>query len=315
MSRHFNNSISLQWLHDKSGGRGKKRGLTLTKFYSPYINRFLQPDNVIAYPANPQSWNRYSYVGNRPIIYTDPSGNTYLCGESCEAEYARPQYTLDDFAATLGITFSSGWDLFKKVAVLTGAYKVGKALQKQLNSNADAAYQDCLENMAAPTSTCSNGTVSAAEAFRNTYGSIYFQWERGAGSCGPYTNITSGGCTHNAHKISFWSMSGGSSNDMDRMIKNAVHELGHAYNNKLGGVDSKLPYSTGDIREDVLRPNEIEGRWDWQQHPPAMDEAGWGSSETFADVFIAWTYDAWNADPANRDKVSTVKTWMNGLAP
>jgi len=42
---------------------------------SPYINRFLQPDTVIPAPSNPQSWNRYSYVTNRPINFNDPSGH------------------------------------------------------------------------------------------------------------------------------------------------------------------------------------------------------------------------------------------------
>jgi len=285
------------------------------RFYSPYLNHFLQPDNIIPDPGNPQTWNRYSYVVNRPIIYNDPSGNTYVCGESCEAEYEKPQYTLDQFAATLGITFSTGWDIMKKVAVLVGAYKVGKAIQKQMNLSAEAAYQDCLENVASPTSTCSTESISVSEAFKNTYGSVYFQWETGAGSCGAATNITSGGCTHSAHKISFWSMSGGSSNDMSRMIKNVVHEFGHAYNNVLGGAGNKLPYSTGDIRENVLRPNEIEGRWDWQQHPPALSEAGWSPSETFGDIFIAWAYDAWNTNADNSEQVSAVNNWMNGLVP
>jgi hypothetical protein len=51
---------------------------------SPYINRFLQPDSIIPNPANPQSWNRYSYVTNRPVNFNDPTGHTYLCEEECE---------------------------------------------------------------------------------------------------------------------------------------------------------------------------------------------------------------------------------------
>ncbi|MGB8984209.1 MAG: RHS repeat-associated core domain-containing protein, partial [Anaerolineales bacterium] len=42
---------------------------------SPYINRFLQPDTIIPGAANPQSWNRYSYVTNNPIRFADPSGH------------------------------------------------------------------------------------------------------------------------------------------------------------------------------------------------------------------------------------------------
>jgi GH24 family phage-related lysozyme (muramidase) len=42
---------------------------------SPYINHFLQPDTVIPNSANPQSWNRYSYVQNRPMNFNDPTGH------------------------------------------------------------------------------------------------------------------------------------------------------------------------------------------------------------------------------------------------
>lgn len=42
---------------------------------SPYINRFLQPDSIIPGAANPQSWNRFSYVTNNPLRYTDPTGH------------------------------------------------------------------------------------------------------------------------------------------------------------------------------------------------------------------------------------------------
>lgn len=44
------------------------------RVYDPVIGRFLSPDPVIQAPDNTQSLNRYSYVLNNPLSYTDPSG-------------------------------------------------------------------------------------------------------------------------------------------------------------------------------------------------------------------------------------------------
>jgi len=45
------------------------------RWYDPYLNRWAQPDTIIPDPGNPQDWDRYSYVRNNPLKYTDPSGH------------------------------------------------------------------------------------------------------------------------------------------------------------------------------------------------------------------------------------------------
>ena len=47
------------------------------RLYDPKICRFLQPDNYIQDPYNTQNYNRYSYVSNNPLKYTDPSGEEF----------------------------------------------------------------------------------------------------------------------------------------------------------------------------------------------------------------------------------------------
>ena len=47
------------------------------RFYSPMLGRFLQPDSLIPDPANPQAWNRYSYVANNPVNLNDPTGHKW----------------------------------------------------------------------------------------------------------------------------------------------------------------------------------------------------------------------------------------------
>ncbi len=48
------------------------------RFYSQRLGKFIQPDTLVPGPANPQSWNRYSYVGNSPISFSDPTGHMRL---------------------------------------------------------------------------------------------------------------------------------------------------------------------------------------------------------------------------------------------
>ena len=43
--------------------------------------RFVQPDTIVPNPGDPQSLNRYSYVGNRPTTYVDPSGHAFASPE------------------------------------------------------------------------------------------------------------------------------------------------------------------------------------------------------------------------------------------
>jgi len=45
------------------------------RFYDPALGRFLQPDPLVPEPGNPQALNRYAYVNNNPLKYTDPSGH------------------------------------------------------------------------------------------------------------------------------------------------------------------------------------------------------------------------------------------------
>jgi len=45
------------------------------RYYAPTLARFLSPDTLIPDPANPQSFNRYSYVENRPLNFNDPTGH------------------------------------------------------------------------------------------------------------------------------------------------------------------------------------------------------------------------------------------------
>ncbi len=44
------------------------------RMYDPWLGRFLSPDNYVQAPTYSQNFNRYSYVMNNPLKYTDPDG-------------------------------------------------------------------------------------------------------------------------------------------------------------------------------------------------------------------------------------------------
>ena len=49
------------------------------RIYDPTLARFLQADPFVQFPGNLQNHNRYSYVMNNPLSYTDPTG--YFLGK------------------------------------------------------------------------------------------------------------------------------------------------------------------------------------------------------------------------------------------
>ena len=48
------------------------------RYFDPYLNRWLQPDSDVPASQGPQGLNRYAYVNNSPLNYTDPTGH-YIC--------------------------------------------------------------------------------------------------------------------------------------------------------------------------------------------------------------------------------------------
>jgi len=48
------------------------------RVYDPLIGRFGAPDPMTENPYSTQGWNRYAYVGNSPLNFTDPSGYCFL---------------------------------------------------------------------------------------------------------------------------------------------------------------------------------------------------------------------------------------------
>ncbi len=95
------------------------------RYFGSSLGRFMTPDPLLnsGQPWNPQSWNRYAYVENNPLRYTDPTGlykfgNCSGTADQCKAEQQRFRDSITKAQAAL-----KGLDPNSKEA---------KALQKTL---------------------------------------------------------------------------------------------------------------------------------------------------------------------------------------
>jgi ribonuclease T1 len=59
------------------------------RWYDPYLNRWVQPDIIIPNLFNPQNLDRYTYVANNPVRYSDPTGHAELDSEETGLIYRR----------------------------------------------------------------------------------------------------------------------------------------------------------------------------------------------------------------------------------
>jgi len=96
------------------------------KMYEPLTARFLSPDNYVQSPEFSQSFNRYGYYFNNPLIYTDSDGNWagwddlivggvgfafgYVGGFSSDCLFGKGNSLMggDKFSTALGSGFNEG---------------------------------------------------------------------------------------------------------------------------------------------------------------------------------------------------------------
>ncbi|HXU01683.1 MAG TPA: RHS repeat-associated core domain-containing protein, partial [Polyangia bacterium] len=95
-------SLALQPGHREFTGHEAIPGMGLVnmngRVYDPLLGRFLSPDPNVQFGGDLQSYNRYTYVGNNPLRYTDPTG--YFWGERALNFVLKFSWTLTE---TIGV--------------------------------------------------------------------------------------------------------------------------------------------------------------------------------------------------------------------
>jgi len=94
-------------------GQRAEKGLGLyfygARWYDPQLSRFLSADSIIPPQQGVQAWDRFAYVNNNPLKYTDPSGHqaTDIGSGSSSGTgtggTSSSQSTVDDDSSGLGL--------------------------------------------------------------------------------------------------------------------------------------------------------------------------------------------------------------------
>jgi RHS repeat-associated protein len=91
-----------------------------SRYYDPVLGRFIQPDTMVPDPSDSQQLNRYSYVNNNPLKYTDPTGHI------AEWVIAAAVYILVSAAVGAATAAATGGDIGKGAVggALSGAFSI-----------------------------------------------------------------------------------------------------------------------------------------------------------------------------------------------
>jgi RHS repeat-associated protein len=279
------------------------------RLYSPYINRFTQPDTIIPNPANPQSWNRYSYVTNRPVNFNDPSGyDPHWCADD-------RGYNINDSCLYNWLDDNTTGDheeiLFTKYDVT-----VQSLTRSQKRATMGAIY--AIGNKLA---RARGNSETAAEAFVAEFSPVEVVFDPNCFNCRNVTacgNQMSGTVIYEGEEINCtpggaYSPPGGNQIIIASLarwsVNNMVHEFGHVYDHQRGDQPRNMSATLVANRALFLRANPCAGCFLWQFNTSRNE------GETFGDMFVAWVFDVWNTDPLNAGYVSSARDWMNAWMP
>jgi hypothetical protein len=250
------------------------------RWYDAALGRFAQADTVIPNPLFATAYDRYAYVYNSVTRFTDPSG--HRCSEAGECYQPRPLRPLVKFTAEKGQKWGK-----EQETILDAANDVGAGISRTINrenwelwKNGDLSSYPAL--------------VSARQAFLMTFG-------------GPVTFNRVNAQAVDAKGGEIWGeaqfgtttvnvFSNASAYEIISSPRWAVHEIGHAFENRMYQILNNRPARNAVSADLFIREpgfGGFHGRLgDWQ-FSKKLDPG-----EIFADMFLGWIYNSWELKPS-----------------
>jgi len=112
------------------------------RVYDPVTARFLSADPTIQFPDNLQSYNRYSYVLNNPLAFTDPSGYGLFktIGRLWHNQYVRTALAITAAAVTGQVWMAQFGSSFAFANSIAGGFVGGLVQTGNLNGAVHGAF-------------------------------------------------------------------------------------------------------------------------------------------------------------------------------
>jgi hypothetical protein len=270
----------------------------------PSLGRFLTRDTWGGDANSPMSFNRWGYVEGNPVNYTDPSGRFAVTG---------------DFLSEYDVIIDKDWPASHRSELTSALRDVSIKMKSAYLGWVSGPYLD-KDPCNALLKFYNLKRKTASDFFKMVYNTspgneLWFEWDTDCEDCKPVECKNSeyarnhedectpgGGFTHSSHWIEFASLSEPGGNRTSEMAfvnarNNIVHELGHAFANRLandstGPLDIlESPYLLSLRDEEGFHLSPESASRTWRQHP-----GNTSPSEIFADMFLGWTYNEWADD-------------------
>ena len=246
------------------------------RYYDPALMRFVQADTLVPEPGNPQALNRYAYVYNNPLKYTDPTGHCAETDDKCWEVAAELQ-------RLYGVGIGGIWTLSEIKLLLETVTDIALEFGNQDLTLGQKLFREVF-----------GGRTTFVR--RDSEALPFFQ---------PGRALTS--IDGNIYLPNGWT-----NDDRDWAKFVLAHELGHKWNlsegmvQAVGGRPAGMagPYDPGP--EDPFR-------FPWETRKTAY--AATNPSEDWAQTFAAWVYNRQDLGDLRRDYVQRQVSLLVNLLP